>query len=200
MSIWGNPVLLGGGTSPEPPLPEEYQEVEYMDFTPAYGFPVTIPTSFVVEAKFAADELALNRCVFGYRLTNSSDEAFIIGTNANGEAFLWVKGSGTNGIDDNLRVPYSVGVPTVIRGLVYNRRTSAFIGRYSAVSSYYYGFDGKIYYVKGWDVDGVLSFKFVPCYRKSDSRAGWYDVVAGVFYQAIVAQGGSSVNLGPDVT
>lgn len=43
------------------------------------------------------------------------------------------------------------------------------------------GLIGKIYYWK-CKKDGVLVADFVPCYRKSDSEVGMYDLVSGTFF------------------
>lgn len=47
------------------------------------------------------------------------------------------------------------------------------------------GSDGKIYYVRIWETDSnntdVLVHDYVPCYRRSDLREGWYDMVTGEF-------------------
>ena len=41
----------------------------------------------------------------------------------------------------------------------------------------------KLYWMTIYDIDGTTPLReFVPCYRKSDSAAGLYDLVNGVFY------------------
>lgn len=232
MSIWGNPILLGGsgggggstivsktitangtynasadsadgynpvivnvGGSVEPPLPAEYQEVEYMDFTPHCGYQVTIPATFLVEAKMSPDSIA-ERTVLGYRVSSSNNADFELGVGSAGTVGWWTRGTGR---DANLDVPAVAGEVYTARGMAYNFRTTAFVGRYATYSSSVYsGWDGKIYYVKGWDINGNLSFKFVPCYRKADNTPGFYDVVADVFYSTLNTTGGGSIALGPD--
>ncbi len=228
MSIWGNPILNGdyGGVvipktitqdgvyyasqdgadgynpvivntvPPEPPLPAEYQEVEYMDFTPHCGYPVTIPTTFLLEAKFSPDAVETAHDALGYRTNSQNNKDFEIGIGETGLVRYWVRGLGQ---DVDLTERAVAGETYVKRGMAYNFRTTAFIGRYAAYSSStYFGFDGKIYYVKGWDINGNLSFKFVPCYRKADNAPGFYDVVADVFYSTLNTTGGGSIALGPD--
>lgn len=184
-----------GGVTPEPPLPSDYQEVKYMDFTPHCGYPVTIPKTFLVEAKMSPDSIA-ESTVLGYRVSSSNNADFEFGIGSAGTVGWWARGTGR---DANLEVPAVAGEVYTARGMAYNLRTTAFVGRYAAYSSSVYcGWNGKIYYVKGWDIDGNLSFKFVPCYRKADNTPGFYDVVADVFYSTLNTTGGGSIALGPD--
>ena len=44
-----------------------------------------------------------------------------------------------------------------------------------------YAFKGRIYYIKTFDPDRRMTGYFLPCVRKSDGRAGLYDVVNSVF-------------------
>lgn len=189
----------GGGETPEPPLPTEYQEVEHIDFTPHCGYLVTIPASFLCELKVSPDITSsgdMNWVVLGYRVSNSSDSDLEIYVKKN-KLCLWMRGAGS---DPNLEKTVSPGDVVTARGFFSNTRTTAFLGRYATYASQsYFGWDGKIYYVKGWDVDGNLSFKFVPCYRKADNVPGYYDVVAGVFYSTLETTGGGSISVGPDV-
>lgn len=235
MSIYGNPVFLGGsggggggtivsktitengtynalsdnadGYNPvvvavggiEPALPAEYQEVEYIDFTPHCGYAVTIPASFLLEAKVSPATIlpSTDRCAFGYRESSSAQTDFDLRAR-NGNVEFWTRAGTT---DPNLSISCSPGDVVVVHGFAYNFRSTAFIGRYATYSSSsYFGFDGKIYYIKGWDDNKELSFKFVPCYLKADDTPGFYDVVADVFYSTLNTDGGGSIALGPDVT
>ena len=191
-------VNVSGGTPIDPPLPAEYQEVEYMDFTPHCGYAVTIPQTFSVEAKISPDNIGSGsngqKTAFGYRVSSQSNADFEVRV-LNGIAEYWTR----PGVDSSLSQSVSAGETVIVRGMAYAYKTTAFIGRYTTYSSStYHGFDGKIYYVKGWDVVGNLSFKFVPCYRKADNTPGFYDVVADVFYSTLNTTGGGSIALGPD--
>lgn len=53
----------------------------------------------------------------------------------------------------------------------------------------------EIYYCKMWDYDELMR-DLIPCYRKSDSVAGMYDLVNDVFY---TNAGTGSFIIGPDV-
>ena len=54
---------------------------------------------------------------------------------------------------------------------------------------------GRIYYLK-ITINGSLKRNFVPCYRKSDSVAGFYDLVGGAFY---TNKGSGTFTVGADV-
>lgn len=193
-------VNVSGGGGTEPALPSEYQEVEYIDFTPHAGYSVTIPQTAVWEIKVSPDTIPSSGdyCAFGYRLQTSNAMDFEFRLVNTHEMGFWLRN--TN-VDSDYIASVSVGDIVTLRGTMFGARTTAFIGRYATYSSTaYFGFDGKIYYVKGWDLYGELKCKFVPCYRKADNVVGFYDVVNDVFYSTLSSQGGGSVAKGPDVT
>ncbi len=187
-------VNVQGGVTPEPPLPAEYQEVEYIDFTPHCGYLVTIPKTFKMEAKFSPDEVNNAHAAFGYRVSTTAQIDFEILVNQ-GLARYWMRAAT---YDPDLNISVLPGDVVVIKGFAYNFRTTAYIGEYGNRGTSSEGFDGKIYYVKGWDINGNLSFKFVPCYRKADDVPGFYDVVADVFYSTLTISSGGSISVGPD--
>lgn len=193
-------VDVSGGGGTEPALPSEYQEVEYIDFTPHAGYSVTIPQTAVWEIKVSPDTIPSSGdyCAFGYRLQTSNAMDFEFRLANTHEMGFWLRN--TN-VDSDYIASVSEGDIVTLRGTMFGARTTAFIGRYATYSSTaYFGFDGKIYYVKGWDLYGELKCKFVPCYRKADNVVGFYDVVNDVFYSTLSSQGGGSVAKGPDVT
>lgn len=53
----------------------------------------------------------------------------------------------------------------------------------------------RIYYIKIYD-NGVLIRDLIPCYRKSDNKAGVYDILNGVFYGNL---GSGDFNVGGDI-
>jgi len=60
-----------------------------------------------------------------------------------------------------------------------------------------YLLQGRIYYLRFYDADGVLVRNFEPCVRTSDNKPGMYDTVEGVFY---TNQGdGADFTAGPEV-
>jgi len=59
-----------------------------------------------------------------------------------------------------------------------------------------YKFAGKVYSAKTYDSDDVLINDFVPCYRKSDSKPGLYDLVKQTF---LTNQGTGEFTVGNDV-
>lgn len=52
---------------------------------------------------------------------------------------------------------------------------------YGNGSSGGYSFKGRIYYIKTFDDERNVTGHFIPCVRKSDGRAGLYDIVNSVF-------------------
>lgn len=197
-------------------LPNEYQEVEYIDFTPNSGIEVKIPVkkaftingtqytndslSFIVEATASADVVSSSALsVFGYRQGAAQQIDYQLRFTG-GIASVYERMFGVN---PDTEVSYTADVAKLVRGPVMNAPyDDAFIGRYSTYSSgAIQAFDGKIYYVKGYTIeDSALIFWFVPCREKATSKIGFYDLVAGEFYSTAVNDSTGQVTAGPDVS
>lgn len=198
-------VNVSGGGGPEPDIPNDYQEVEYIDFTPHAGYAVTIPSNalFVCVASFSAAptsaESTSARTILGYRTQTSSSLDFAVEWIYNTGLTAWLRSG-------NISKSGEVASPTIdtkytISFATTGLRTNAFIGRYATYNSVsYVGMAGKIYSIKAYDIvtRNILA-KFVPCYRKSDNTIGFCEAVSGTFYSTLSAQGGGSVTAGPDV-
>ena len=196
----------GGGSpgpSPEPALPDEYQRVEYLDFTPDAGFQVNIPIKSITwTVECASDTTDSHPTIFGYRVNSYTTNDFyfyIANVDSVQSLTVWNKGSSIYLKDDAL--PVIVGKKMKFSALFSTgSRGKAFIGRYSEKSGEYYGWDGKFYSIKGHDpmTQGLVA-DFVPCYKKADNIIGIYDTVAKVFYSELTASGSGAVTKGPDV-
>ena len=189
----------GGGGGDDPKLPDEYQRVEYLDFTPNAGFQIDIPSAALWEIVCSSDTTEDNHSVFGkkqYTSGSSGGDFNISVANADGIQSLvsWAK-SGSN-----LHTQYPAiveGEKVTLRALFTNTMTSAFIGMIMNRTGYYNSWDGKFYSLKGWDyLTQELLADFVPCYKKADTTIGIYDTVAKVFYSTI--SGNGTVAKGPD--
>ena len=199
-------VNVSGGGGTEPDIPSDYQEVEYIDFTPHAGFLVTIPSNalFVCVASFSAaptsSEATRARTVIGYRISSSNSYDFAAEWLYNSGLTAWLRNGYISKSGEvtspELNTKYTFAFATT--GL----RTDAYIGRYATYNSASYeGMAGKIYSIKAYDlVTRDIIAKFVPCKRKSDNVVGFCEAVSGTFYSTLSAQGGGSVTAGPDIT
>lgn len=197
------------GQNIEPSLPNEYQRVEYLDFTPSIGIIITLPTEDYV--LYDADGLSTKESgdssdLFGYRLSNTNGKDFEAGFDTSGKIQSYIRTPGNdNGIalfDDS---SYTIGERVHIYILLKSPRSTAMIGKYA----YNYSssdvddlaFKGKFYSLKGTNIISNQTVAwFVPCYRKSDNQVGVYDHIAQTFYYETYHVGSSySITAGPDV-
>ena len=169
-------------------LPSEYQAVEYIVFDGGqYIDTDIIPTNHTTEVKFSNDS---NRDMFlfstsaggGYYEFQPADGTYYYGTNGT------QKSNGTHIINVARTVIYNGenGLVSVdgeqigIGGEILSDK-NLIIGSRGTSSSY--RFNGKLYYLKITEKEtGMIVRDYVPCYRKSDSVIGLYDVVNNVFY------------------
>ena len=171
-------------------LPSEYQRVEYIA-NDGYNY---LSTVIALNKLFVFDIQYLdNNSRYLMGIAPSASEFF---GNNNG---VWEK-VGTNGTNkttlDRVRIYYDVGnitenkVNTWIEGATnkyeggstnfYNYANRNF--SFFRVTSTYFLCNCKLFNVKVYNASNVLLNNFIPCYRKSDSEIGMYDVVEGVFY------------------
>ena len=192
----------GGGGGDEPKLPDEYQRVEYLDFTPDAGFKLTVPAFSSLTVECASDTTDSNHCVIGYRENSYTNYDWNVGIgNVNNVQSLrfWAKGSGYYHYYD-APVSIVIGQKMTFHVVISGSRTYAYVGRYSTKDSEYYGWDGKFYSLKARDTySGELLADFVPCYKKADNTIGIYDTVGKAFYGTLTASGSGAVAKGPDV-
>lgn len=180
----------------EPELPEEYEQLEYLNFTPPVGFLVSIPSSFFGYALVSFNDVPRNtdNCVFGYRISSSNNKDFEVRVQANTMNYLaWARSStyltyaGQKTITDNIPIKISFGFNDL--------REAAYIGGYGLSSGQEYGFDGKLYSLKGFtepvldDSNSTPLFDFIPCKRKSDNTLGFYEKISQTFYSTTMGNG-----------
>ena len=196
----------GSGGGDEPKLPSEYQEVEYLSFTPHAGILVNIPQNAAWEIEVTANSLPSSpygRVAFGYRGTSSENNDFGFQINANSSTFNgWIRTNSGNMLKES-PITLTEGVKATYGTAYYGMRTTAFIGRYCKTgnASDYLGWKGNICRLIGRNpFTGELLACFIACYRKSDNTMGYYDAVAKVFYYEQDLTGGGSITKGPDVT
>ena len=184
-------------------LPEGYTQVEYIESTGTQyidtGYKANYNTT--IEADFEFTSLAKQQRLFGIASNNSIDGSISFDFYINGSgnlAYAYKNNSGN-------WVPTSVTADTNKHHLVldgYGKKI--IIDNYSSIitstasnSSTYnlpifarhtldtelinYKSSAKIYYLKIYEA-GVLEKYFIPCINESTGKAGFYDLVEGVFH------------------
>lgn len=182
----------GGGGGNLPSLPEEYQEVEYLETAGAtwshVAWPVTTAPYLDVEFSLAADAPASGDLAFvgnGNINSTSNWELYCDGTQA--KSYGTVSATTISSLVKGQRYKIQARFSQVFRH-VTAEAGHLYVGAYSSTKFPFYG---RIYsivnYVTRGDIDATGDLRwdviaFVPCKRKSDSVAGWYDLVGGEFY------------------
>lgn len=211
-------------TSGEPLLPEEYQRVKYLEFTPNVGIIVTIPQDNRYASDgirkewvlFSADCASTKNnpgndqysCIFGYRASYTNYKDFLLGFNSTSDTIFNYFYSSDYGCKIEDGKSYESGTRMNIHTVLYCPRTTALIGAYlddvEETSHYIEAsncFQGKFYSLKETDVPtGVTVAWFVPCYRISDDVVGVYDHIAHAFYHETRHYGSNyDISPGPNV-
>jgi len=160
----------GGGR-----LPKEYREVKYIESKATATCDVNY--GLTLAAKTASCGLV--------RMANSGEAAFA-GVNKNGgnyDVFFaqnvlrhW---GGTKLISPTSGTQIAIGEYAEIQ--FYVTGSSTYIFSYNGSSNF---FIGKIYYFNVKDGDNLV-IDLVPCYRKADHVAGFYDLINDEFYTTI---------------
>lgn len=173
----------GGGT-----LPLEYQQVEYLEFT---------GTQYIAETGI---NLVSGDVIFGFAALDSSvsttAEDGVMGGNASDTYEIYYY-SGALRYYGNITGQNNSGSTAnkkIIAGTLTANGADFAIGRYSPD----YVHKGKIWDVLVYRMGSNLIYRhYVPCYRKADNVAGYYELMRGVFY---TNQGTGTIGVGPDVT
>ena len=190
-------------------LPSAYQEVEYIQssgkckidtwFSPSWSY-------LKIETKLNLNSLSYwtpwnTLFIYGYTASNYC----FLGRNAWSGNFEFWNGNSPQGTN----VSVSAWIDYVIQNVADNWTQTININGNTTTSScgtslntwviplfcrygdaysgpgYEYGYyatDLKVYYFKIYTATNTLARDFVPCYRKSDSVIGMYDLVNDVFY------------------
>lgn len=178
--------VSGGGT---PSVPSEYQEVEYIE---CYGNQYILESSLnlqqddVIHAFASLDSSVSSSTEDGVMGGNASDTFEVYFYNSKLSYYGKISGTETSGIVANTKYE--------ILGTMNAAGTNFSIGRYTST----YKHKGKI-----WTVEvsngrtNAVYRRYVPCYRKADSKPGFYEVIRGKFF---TNSGGSpDFGVGPDV-
>lgn len=177
-------VNVSGG---EPSLPSEYQEVEYIE---CYGNQYIVDSSAAPRTGDILDSYAsLDSSV------SSSSEDGVMGGNASSTFEIYFKADKLQyyGGVSGQAVDITRDTITKIQATFTSDYSTLAIGRYT--SSYKH--KGKIWKTKLINGRGEVAYKiYVPCYRKSDSVIGFYELFKGIFY---TNQGSDSFGKGADV-
>ena len=199
----------GGGKS----LPEEYQQVEYLESKD--GINCYINTGFVpnnntrlITSIYPTSNVRGAHFWFGSRSGSSTNKALGIyqgissGTlyalwNTSGNIALSISGQKQYDIDFNKNVLKING------STAYTFTSGTFTGEYS-IFLFAMNTSGsmdeqkggmKMHFCKIYD-NGTIVRNLYPCYRKSDMKPGMYDVVGSTFY---TNQGTGEFTLGPTI-
>lgn len=205
-------------------LPDEYQEVEYLEANKKQYFWADIPIqdgltvdavqSFNAGDTFLfgghADESNQNRSAFNGmyagKIQGSYPKSYYnVGSGLEGgnRAVYHVVTTHSGGnrtvYVDNVLVSSASGANTVTETgapcCVFANRALKAVGEDEANLTYAYS--GRVYSLKV-SKENVLLADYIPCYRKADSKPGMYDLVTGTFY---VNQGtGDDFTVGPDAS
>lgn len=199
-----NPVTVNVPTGPvEPPLPPEYQEVEYITFYGnEYLFVENLPSNYLIHILASNSVSATESCVVGYREASNNNADFEIRF-ANGAFNVWSR-SDTYTAQAMTTYPSGSTLNTVremICSCLNHTRGKFFIGMYYASAPI--PFKGNLNFLTlyaGREAGVAQSFtpiwKFIPCYRISDGEIGLYEVYHSIFY---TNQGTGELGKGPDI-
>ena len=195
------------GTTQRPILPEEYQEVEYIESTGTQHFNLNYlannKTTYELVAQLKGD-VKKDGCVFGSRTSAGSSNEFILWHNNNSnisredvapryggaartikqytgeDAFQWHKIELRTGKEFYVDNVYT-WTATKDQADDNAINLEMFALRTGATSVDSRGYNGRVKYFKIWD-NGTLVRYLVACYRKSDNVIGMYDTVTNTFY------------------
>ena len=193
----------GGGT---PSLPAEYQQVEYIGFDGNQYIALSnMPTAYIIHLLALNSRSASESYVVGYKGAENTNNDFGIRFQ-NGDLNVWSRAS--NYIKTIISAYPSGSSLNVVREIMANiasdSRQRLNIGLITYEQSSTYPFFGNLYGLKLYNprIDGkMMNFTtirdFVPCYRKSDSVIGLYELYTGTFY---TNDGTGTFTKGSDVT
>jgi len=190
------------------PVPRAYQRVEYLESTGTQHIDTGVaPNIYTTDLAFDCATLAINNRVWGAGETiGGVAYSYKEYTTAAGVVYL--------GADSGAALGHAIGdraVISVVGGVAYNngvaKKTYTGVDVTLTRSLHLFGelqgvapgtvVNGLSRVYGGWiKQSSVLVRNYVPCIRKTDSVAGMYDVVNGVFY---TNQGTGNFIVGPNV-
>lgn len=185
-------------------LPAAYQEAKYIQSTGsqyiATNFKFQSSSNIRLLTKVNVQTIA-DRRLFGY--FNGSGNLFVI--QSRGTNNIEIAGKVVTNIITTADTDYTLDIQIANSVLSVNGTDhGAVTGSVNGNTVYILGAKwsgspnpayAKMYYLTAYE-DGMIVCDFVPCYRKSDSEAGMYDLVSGTFY---TNAGTGTFVVGPDV-
>ena len=176
-------------------LPNEYQEVEYIQLSGEQyidtNYALWANTNWKIEYKFDVNEFyAYNNMIGSLETSNSYNEIWIT---SDGNYYIRFTDVGRTSLGIlELNTPYTIIHDNTGTNLLnyVNSELVQTSNKANTSLNYKLGLGhregakflkGKIYYAKFWNGNELVR-NFVPCYRKSDNEAGMYDTVNNVFY------------------
>lgn len=192
-------VSVSDGGSSKPTIPADFQEVEYLGFTGTqYAIaPVIIQQFqlFGVQAMIGESASQVEQDLISFDSSSS----------------IYFQNSYVTCYGNLQHMPISPADLPITRNVEFcyyaycniTRNTNLLIGRYRTSGDAHPIEDGRIYGIRItqlWEGDIELSFEsaywFIPCVRKSDQVAGFYEAIGGNFY---TNQGTGDFVVGPAV-
>ena len=186
------------GKSEHEELPDEYQQVEYIESTGTQyidtGININTTTSRY-ETKIKPSSVSGTIGIFGTRNYSSANQSAMNVFIISGTFRLdWISGNGNYNVrnissDTEYTISITRGLATINNVNYTSGDTTSidslypfYVGNFNNVGSVFStGFSGKIYYSKLYN-NNILVFDGVPCYRKSDNEIGMYDLVSNTFF------------------
>ncbi len=168
-------------------LPDEYQEVEYIETTGAQWFNTGINGSNNIYAEIdmeyktsSGTQIILGRSVTAGNWAGQNGGYYAIGTSSTYRV----------SINSNIRKTLKIKFDSTSVQLEVDEKKVSRIGNASSTNYYFftagngsnYASEAKIYNAKIYDENHILIRNFIPCYRKSDNIIGLYDMINKKFY------------------
>ena len=188
-------------------LPEGYIETEYTGFSGTQYINIGIaPTS---SRSFWLDFLAADDCSTGIASGSTAKTVFDFNRKSSSSwRCYYTKSEGYKSFTAALNTRHTIYIDYCNKLAGLDDSSTSFtnsaycsttfcLGAFRESGRYYYYLDGNCYSFRVKEND-VLIADFVPCYRESDGRNGFYDIVRDTFYDN---ERSASVNLvrGPEI-
>ena len=167
-------------------LPKEYQEVEYVKAL--YESGKSYQTQCFVCTNLTFTGVTKIVCKFGVGAFSGNQQPMFIASHASGSTTPvspYITVSQANGFSSISPKHYPGPFAGIIDtytitsdGSIQNKYMR--IGGWSDVQ---WTAEGMWYFVEVYDANGIVA-SFIPCYRKTDSKAGFYDIINNAFYSS----------------
>lgn len=165
-------------------FPDEYQKVEYIKTQ--YTENGTRQIKSFITTNISYSNISKIECKYSVIKFTGSQKAMFITSHANGSGtpdspFATVENvSGFASVTPTISKPYTNNpiIYTINMGNSMPSNKSIRIGGWSDVA---WTAEGAYYYVDVYGNSKKL-YSFVPCYRKSDNKAGFYEIINKSFY------------------